>query len=209
MINMQKKTLGLLTACLLSVALSSANADVIDFTGAYDVSTWTTAFTTTDDPFAVLGGGGSVDTSGAPGSVVLIEPDCDTTGCAIGYEYGVQFYNTAAFDAIFSFDYDYVTPDGCCSGVYVYTGDLSTPATFSANLSPDGTAASGTFSAAVSAGDIIGWGNFTNDDCCDANTLTISNFSLIATAAVPEPESMILLSLGLFAVLSRRRRYFS
>lgn len=204
--NKFKKALLVLTASLFSVAVLPAKADVIDFTGAYAIGSWTTAFTTTDASGASLGEGGSVDTSGAPAEVVLIEPDCYSGGaCVGGYEYGVQFYNTAAFDAIFSFDWDYAVVDGCCSGVYVYAGDLSTPETWMATLSANGTAGSGTYSVAVSAGDIIGWGNFTNDDCCGANTLTISNFSLVSTA-VTEPETLFILSLGLLGLVTRRRK---
>ena len=160
---------------------------------------------TTTDEDDVLGTGGSVDTSGAPTTISLIEPDADND---IGYEYGVLFTNVAAADGIFAFDWDYTGDDDCCSAVYAYIGDLTTPSTDSDGpflAHGDDIDTSGSFTASILAGQVFGWGNFTNDDCCGANVLTITNFSAPGTS-VSEPSALALLALGLLGLVLNRRR---
>ena len=200
---MKVQFFGFIAAALIVVPMGANATPILGFNGVYDVSTWTTTFATTTSPSAVLGTGGSVDTSGAPNMITLTEPDNGG-----GFEYGVQFTNVAAADGIFSFDWTYDGTDGCCSAVYAYIGSTVTPETFLGPYLANGVdiPTGGSFSAAILAGQVFGWGNFTEDDIFGANVLTITNFSAPGPVAVPEPGTFALLGLSLAGLAATRRR---
>jgi hypothetical protein len=86
------------------------------FVGDYAVGNWTT----TQNGFA----DGSVDTSGAPASILIIELDAGDE--EEGDESEVTFTIAAAADGTFSFDWSFDTsPDNCCSAVTVYNDGRS------------------------------------------------------------------------------------
>lgn len=187
----------MITRTLMALALLGSASAQAAFIGDFAVGNWT----------AYISGGnfdadGSVDTSGAPDSVVLTGNDDDEG------EQMVDFTIIAPSDGDISFDWLYVTQDGCgpecdpfgylLNGVfYQLTDDFG-----------DDTQ-SGSDSIFVQMGDEFGFSQRTLDGLEGPGVTTVSNFNFKSrTATVPEPATPVLLGAGLLlglAMFGRRK----
>lgn len=170
----------LLITLIAAAALDSVRAQILNFTGPYDVNNWTTT--------APIGG--SIDTSSAPGSVSVIGPDQGIGGY-------IDFTITAVATGTVSFDWNYTSPDDPFADKADWLLNGSSTYIFGNTT----TTGSGTVSFTAQQGDSFGFRLESSDGCCGAGQLTVSNFS-----AVPEPRTYGLiagLSLFGFAILRR------
>lgn len=138
------------------------------FSGDFAPSNWTFSSTTT-------GGDGSINTSGAPASVVLSGSDNDNGACCSLYE---NWAITIPQTGTISFSYSMVQPD-IDNSYYVINGTTYSIAT---------STGSGTKSAiAVTAGQTFAFRIINDDNCCGRGVLTISSF--VFTPATPSITS--------------------
>ena len=170
-----------------------AQADLIGFTGPYDPANWTLS----NDPVN-LGGivGGSVNTSGAPASIVL-------TGGNNGLNnVGWTTWSIVAPDSgLVSFDWSYLTTDGW-GPAWDPAGWVLNGARTQLSSSIGGMSQSGSTSFSVTAGDTFGFYVRTYDGLDGGGTITPSNFS----APTPEPATLLLVGGPLVLAGLRRRR---
>ena len=192
----------LFTGLTLTTLFFFASMAQAAFVGDYAVENWTT---TQSGPV-----NGTVGTAFAPDWILITEPDNGTE--IDGGASEVTFTIAAAADGIFSFDWLFdIAPDPCCSAVTVYNNGRSIllheddfPP-----VPPGSTAESilvaGSYSMSVLAGDIIGFGVWSENSCCGGNELWITNFS--APSAAPIPAAIWLFGTALigFIAVSRRR----
>lgn len=182
-------------AAVGAVLLGFSMTASADFSGSYAPAHWTLANDVDDD--------GSVDVTGAPGSIMLIGSDnsvlddsvfppvCTFGACAPST---VRYTITAPAAGMVSFSWAYATldeaPEFDTAG-YVLNG-------VDYQLSDDiGDAdQADVTSFAVAQGDQFGFFVHTVDNAFGAATLTISGFS----APVPEPASAAMLALGLLGL---------
>jgi hypothetical protein len=181
----------LATVILVTVAMIPVVAEA-NFSGPYDVNNWT---------FQNTGGStdGSVDTSGAPNSIVL------TGGNSVSFSSGTTDFTIAAVAAgLVSFDWTYSSSDFGTHDVGNFLLNGS-PIFLADNQSPN----SAFFSIAVNQGDVFGFQVFSDDNLGGPGVLEISNFNGPGGDANGVPDSggtLSLLALGAVGVAMLRRR---
>jgi hypothetical protein len=186
---MRLQTWALAVAALSLAAPLPASAD---FIGAYDVANWTT--TLNGNP---PGGGGSVNTAGAPASIQL---NGGNSGCVSG-PCTVDFTIASVGNGNVTFDWAYQTSDVDGPGFDLFGFLLNGVFTQLSN-NAGGNAQSGSALFAVLTGDVFGFRLACTDCILGPATTEISNFS----APVPEPASLLLFGAGLAALAFNRRR---
>jgi hypothetical protein len=191
-----------LMACLVFAMFASLPARA-DFSGAYAPANWATSLTGSP-----AGGGGSVDTSGAPASITLNggNAGCSTQPCTL------QYTITAPGSGPLTFDWNYSTTDvdGPALDLFLV---INGAATTQLSDNGGGNSQSGSENITVAAGDTVGFMiNCTDCDLGPAN-VTISNFNGPAASAptsIPTLSEwgMIILSslLALGTILTLRHR---
>ena len=179
---------GALAAGLLGFSMTAS----ADFSGYYAPAQWLVGHAPDN-----LTDFGSVNTTGAPGSITLIGSDSNSE-----LPSRVDFSIMAPAAGTFSFNWAYTSTDidGADPAGYLKNGQ------FQLTVDGGGNSQSGQLSLLVAAGDVIGFHVKTVDNGFGSASLTISNFS----APVPEPASVAMMALGLLglagAVAARRRR---
>jgi hypothetical protein len=176
-----------------------------DFSGAYAPANWTT--TLAGIP---AGGGGTVDTSGAPASITLNGGDA---GCSSGNgTCTLQYTITAPGSGPLTFDWNYSTTDVDGPGLDLFLA-INGVATVQLSDSGGANIQNGSVNTTVTAGNTIGV-MINCTDCIEgAANVTISNFTgpvVSSPASIPTLSEwgMIILSslLALGTVLALRRR---
>ena len=193
-----KKYLFIYLACFLGFANA---APIENFTSDYDVSNWT------QSP-----GGGSIDTSGAPASIIEISSD---SGTGLGLPSDTDFTITSLDNGIVTFNWVYNTADQDGS-FYDPFGWLLNGVFTQLTIDDLFTTQSGTESFAVNAGDIFGFRITSEDSLLGPATVAISNFSAPETPAVPTtpgdvspvpvPAAVWLFGTGLIGLIGMRKK---
>jgi hypothetical protein len=175
----------------LCVFCCTADADVLNFTGPFDVANWTQAMTN--------GGDGSFDLTNAPLSVTLFGSDNGFAPIASDTRFSI----TPTTGWFIGFDWQYSTTDG----------PLWDPAGYSINgvftqLSNDAGSQSQSGQVRnllIVPGDVFAFEQRSRDSAVGRAQMTISSFS----ATVPEPASFIPVAVGFaaFGVRAFRRRH--
>lgn len=175
----------------LCVFCCTADADVLNFTGPFDVANWTQAMTN--------GGDGSFDLTNAPLSVTLFGSNNAVSG---GIASDTRFSITPTTGWFIGFDWQYSTTDG----------PLWDPAGYSINgvftqLSDDAGSQSQSGQVRnllIVPGDVFAFEQRSRDSFFGRAQMTISSFS----ATVPEPASFIPVGVAFaaFGVRAFRRR---
>lgn len=175
---------------LCAASASVQAASVSDFTGPFEIANWTTILD-----------GGSVDSSGAPLSIVFTSSDLGTGPSS------QDLTIVSPWDGIVSFLWSYDTLDG--ASAFDPFGFLVNGAFTQVTIDTDPLTQSGQATFAVSAGDLFGFSAFSYDSSFGAATSTVSALSFTEVIrSVPEPGSMALIGLGLaaFAGVLRGKR---
>src|SRR5262245_18522750 len=169
-----------------------------DFVGPYAVINWTTTLTGSPP-----GGGGTVDTSGAPASIEIVGGDlgCDPQPC------NLDFTIAAVASGLVSFDWNYETTDTDGPAFDLF-GFLLNGAFTQLSDDSGGISQSGSETFPVSLGDVFGFRLDCTDCAFGPAFATISNFSGPLAAVVPEPSTLLLLGGSLLAwpLLARRKQ---
>ncbi|CAG7857280.1 hypothetical protein MCAMS1_02048 [biofilm metagenome] len=158
------------------------------FVGAYDIANWTPT-----------SNGGSINTTGAPNSVVLTSSDNG------GGSKNQDFTITAVADGIVSFDWSYSTSDWNSS--YDPFGFLRNNI-FTQLTTNNLSAQSGSFILNVLVGDIFGFRAHSTDSIYGSASTTISNFnaSFNAPSSVPVPGALWLVVAPLMSLIVKKRK---
>ena len=182
-----------IAACVIALAgTAQASPTFLDFTGPFAAGNWT--FGTTDD--------GSVDTTGAPASIVLTGGDSGS-----GDDSTTDFTIHVGQDTLISFSWSYETEDDDAFwDPFGYLLGAGPGSLLFTQLTADGSAdpQSGVASVFVQFGETFGFRGFSIGSDFGAGTTTIGEFR----AAVPEPSALALVSLALLAgaIVRRGRR---
>jgi hypothetical protein len=150
-----KKTLFTIIALLSVIDVFS------QFSGAFAPANWNFNSTT-------AGGDGSVNTSGAPNSIILSGSD-NGVGCCSQYE---QYSITMPYSCYISFNFSHSNPD-IDAAYYVINGTTTL-------ITNNGSGSLANI--LVYAGDVFSFRVFNQDNCCGRGVLTISNFVISGAA---------------------------
>ena len=155
----------LIFACLLFLG-SQVSAQ---FSGPFDPSNWTlSGISASSDA--------SVNTTGAPGSITFTGNDSDFGDCCGLYDqYSITIPTTCDANTLISFDYNFSQPD-IEEFYYVVNGT----ATFVTDQTQ-----TGNLSVVVPSGGTFAFRIYTDDDCCGAGVLTITNFTFDSDYSAP------------------------
>ena len=178
-----------LAAGLLGFSMTAS----ADFSGYYAPSNWLVGHAPDNATDF-----GSVDPTGAPGSITLIGSDSGS-----GSASRVDFSIMAPAAGTFSFNWAYSSTDS--GGAFFDAAGYPKNGQFQLTDNFGDTSQSGQLSLSVVAGEVIGFHVTTRDNGFGSASLTISNFS----APVPEPASVAMMALGLLGlvgVAAARRR---
>ena len=187
------KFLGLMTAGLASATLGLAASPaqaVTLFAGDYAPGNWTQS----------IGGAGSIDTSGAPASIVLNGAD-DGSGNIVNTDFTIA----APTAGTVSFDWNFSTADGAAR--YDPFGYLLNGAFTRLTDDSGAQTQSGSVTFSVLSGQFFGFRQNSNDSRFGRASTTISNFNgptAAAPASVPGP--LPILGVGAAFAYSRRLR---
>lgn len=190
------KTFAALTAA--AAAIACAPAAYAQFSGALAPSTWTTSVT--GPTFA-----SSVDTSSAPASVTLHGGDDPLAGgcpdgTASGFIGGCQLVWLHAGPVNFTFHWSYATSD--VSPQYDSFGMLVDGVR--TELVANGGDITQSGNALAHASSSFGW--YINCSDCTGGAASATISAVSAVTAVPEPESIVLLGVGVIALVARTAR---
>lgn len=178
-----------LAAGLLGFSMTAS----ADFSGYYAPANWLVGHAPDNATDS-----GSVDTTGAPGSITLTGSDN-----GLGSASRVDFSIMAPAAGTFSFNWVYTSTDS--GGAFYDPAGYLKNGQFQLTDDDGANSQSGQLSFLVAAGDVVGFHVTTGDNDFGSASLTISNFS----APVPEPASVAMMALGLLGlvgVAAARRR---
>jgi hypothetical protein len=150
----------LYTFCLIFLSICSH----AQFSGAYAPSNWTTTLSS--------GSTGSVNTSGAPGSITLNGSDG-----AGGTNVDVDYTITATASGALNFNWSYHTNDSDTDPSFDLAGVLINGVFTQLSNNAGSVTQSGSYTVSVSAGNVIGFRIRATDNVMGDATLTISAFS--------------------------------
>lgn len=173
-----------------ALALAAPAVAAADFSGPYDVSNWAITPVNSDP---------TVDTSGAPASVIITGPN-NGTNLPGTLDFTIAVVGSGTWS--FHWEYTSVDTDGFDNGAWLLNDGA--PVLLAQNSDSP---ASGNESIPVVAGNIIGWRVESKDNLLGPGILTISNFSAPEAAGeVPAPSTLALLALGASGVALARLR---
>lgn len=175
----------------LCVFCCTADADVLNFTGPFDVANWTQAMTN--------GGDGSFDLTNAPLSVTLFGSNNAVSG---GIASDTRFSITPTTGWFIGFDWQYSTTDDPSwdPAGYSINGVFTQLSNDAGSQSQSGQVRN----LLIVPGDVFAFEQRSRDSFAGRAQMTISSFS----ATVPEPASFIPVAVGFaaFGVRAFRRR---